>query len=354
MTADTVGGVFSYTLTLAEALSPLPITLATMGAPLSAAQRAELARLPHVAVEESAFKLEWMAEPWDDLARAGDWLRQIAARTEPDLVHLNQYAFGALDWDLPTVVVGHSCVLSWWRAVRGGEAPPEWDRYREVVRRGLQSATRVAAPSEAMLASLERDHGPLPPGRAIWNARASEWFHPQTKQPVILAAGRVWDEAKNLSALDRIAARLPWPVCIAGDTRHPDGGAPELRQVKLLGSLSPRDMARAFGEAAIYALPARYEPFGLSILEAALSGCALVLGDLPSLRELWDGAACFVDPGDEDALAAALRALIDEPLRQRAAAEAALSRARRYRPQAMAQAYRELYRSALVGEAACA
>ena len=55
------------------------------------------------------------------------------------------------------------------------------------------------------------------------------------------------------------------------------------------------------GRAAIYALPARYEPFGLSILEAALSGCALVIGDIPSLREIWADAALFVPSDGHDA-----------------------------------------------------
>ena len=65
------------------------------------------------------------------------------------------------------------------------------------------------------------------------------------------------------------------------------------------GRLTPPQMARVVSRApSIYALPARYEPFGLSVLEAALSGCALVLGDIPSLREIWDGAALFVDPDD--------------------------------------------------------
>jgi hypothetical protein len=45
-------------------------------------------------------------------------------------------------------------------------------------------------------------------------------------------------------------------------------------------------------------LPARYEPFGLSVLEAALSGCALVPGDIASLRGNWDGVAEFVCPDD--------------------------------------------------------
>lgn len=68
---------------------------------------------------------------------------------------------------------------------------------------------------------------------------------------------------------------------------------------------------------------ARYEPFGLSVLEAAQAGCALVLGDIPSLRENWDGAALFAAPDDDDALRDALRRLIeDDALRARFGARA--------------------------------
>jgi glycosyltransferase involved in cell wall biosynthesis len=68
--------------------------------------------------------------------------------------------------------------------------------------------------------------------------------------------------------------------------------------------------------AAIYVLPARYEPFGLSALEAALSGCALVLGDLPSLREIWGETAVFIPPDDSEALHSAVSALIGSPERR--------------------------------------
>ena len=96
-------------------------------------------------------------------------------------------------------------------------------------------------------------------------------------------------------------------MLVAGDGRHPEGGgAGELENLRHLGRLAPADLASWLGRAAIYALPARYEPFGLSILEAALAGCALVLGDIDSLRELWDGCALFVPPEDDDALAEAL------------------------------------------------
>src|SRR3954447_23043730 len=76
LTTDTVGGVWTYAVELARGLAPhgVEVLLATMGAPLTDAQRADVAPLPHVRVAESRFKLEWMDDPWDDVAAAGRWL----------------------------------------------------------------------------------------------------------------------------------------------------------------------------------------------------------------------------------------------------------------------------------------
>jgi glycosyltransferase involved in cell wall biosynthesis len=94
-----------------------------------------------------------------------------------------------------------------------------------------------------------------------------------------------------------------------------------------LGTLSRRELATWHGRAAIYALPARYEPFGLSVLEAALCGCALVLGDIDSMRELWDGAALFARPGDTAGLRATLARLIEDRQERERLAERARERA---------------------------
>lgn len=93
------------------------------------------------------------------------------------------------------------------------------------------------------------------------------------------------------------------------------------KHLRLLGRLPPSALTRYLAGAAIYALPARYEPFGLSILEVALSGCSLVLGDIESLREIWEDAALYVPPDDTAALAAVLARLIESPgLRKKLAA----------------------------------
>lgn len=319
MTADAVGGVWNYALELCRGFGArgISVALATMGPRPSAAQRAEAAKLANVALHEGDFHLEWMSEPWDDVARAGEWLRQLADDYRPEVVHLNGYAHAALDWPVPTLVVAHSCVLSWWRAVRGGEAPAEWNRYRDAVREGLSAADLVVAPTAAMLESLRQNYGPIGAARVIPNGADMMLYRSHAKEPFVLSAGRIWDEAKNLDALSAVAPHLAWPVRIAGEMTPPDATTPPRPlggpNLEYLGVRTPRELMELYARAAIYALPARYEPFGLTALEAALSGCALVLGDVPSLREIWGEAAWFVAPNDPAALRFALRQLIARP-----------------------------------------
>lgn len=347
MTADTVGGVWTYALELTRALAPhgVRVLLAAMGARLSPDQREQTRKLSNVDVIESDFRLEWMDQPWEDVRRAGDWLLDLEASVKPGLVHLNGYAHGAWPWQAPAVVTAHSCVLSWWRAVKGEAAPPEWDRYRAEVTRGLHAADLVIAPSHAMLRALRECYGALPRATVIANGVRAEAFRSGRKEPFVLSAGRLWDEAKNIAALDRVAGWLPWPIRVAGEQRRPDGGCAGADHVELLGRLSCESLAQWYSRAAIYALPARYEPFGLSVLEAALSGCALVLGDIDSLRENWDGAAVFVDPDDTVALRSALTQLIQEPTRREDLARAAFARAARFSAERMADGYLAAYRS---------
>ena len=98
--------------------------------------------------------------------------------TRPDVVHLNQFAFGALPFAAPTLLVAHSCVCSWWEAVHGEPAPSGWDDYRDVVRRGLDGADLAVAPTRAMLDALERAHGARPHAVVLPNGRRAAAFPP--------------------------------------------------------------------------------------------------------------------------------------------------------------------------------
>ena len=352
MTADSQGGVSTYALELAGALGRrgVEVVLATMGPPLDEHLRADAERVG-IAVHESDERLEWRPGPWEEVDRAGEWLLALAEEVEPDLVHLNGYCHAALPWGLPVVVVAHSSVWTWWRAVHGSDPPAEWDEYRRRVTDGLGAADQVVAVSRAMLAGLEETYRPLPGAQVIPLGRDPAAMRPGRKQPYIFSAGRLWDEAKNLAALDRAAPAVPWPIHVAGESRQPDGREVRPRHLSVLGRLPGAELAEWMERAAIFAAPARYEPFGLAALEAGLAGCALVLGDIPSLREVWDDAAVFVPPDDADALGEALRTLVVDSARRAQMARVARARALTYHPDRMADSYLSLYRELAVDAA---
>ena len=151
MTADTVGGVWTYALELTRALQTydVEVLLATMGPPLTPAQREDAQSIPNLNLFKSDYKLEWMPDCWSDVKRAGDWLLHLENRLRPDVVHLNGYAHATLPWNSPTLVVGHSCVFSWWQAVHHDTPPAEWQRYKDELKSGLRAADLVVFPGDA-------------------------------------------------------------------------------------------------------------------------------------------------------------------------------------------------------------
>jgi glycogen synthase len=356
MTGDTVGGVWTFALELAEALGRhgTEVVLATMGGLALSTQVEEATRIPNLRLFQSEFKLEWMNHPWQDVEASGVWLRELEARFTPDVIHLNTYGHGAVDWSAPVVLTAHSCVLSWWRAVHGEPAPASWRRYSETVRSALASARLVTAPSAFMLRALEQNYGPLSRGMVIANGRNAALFRPLPKEPFILTAGRLWDQGKNIGLLAGIANSLPWPVFVAGESRTPEGASVELGGCRPLGKLHLPGLAEWHGLASIYASPARYEPFGLSVLEAGLSACALVLSDIPSFREIWEDAAIFVPPGNPAAWSETLGRLAAHPESCRDLGARARRRALEFSPERMAHAYESCYLKALCQpEGAC-
>lgn len=349
MTADTVGGVWTYALELARELGyhGVEVILATMGAKARPEQRAEVEQLGHVHLIESAYRLEWMENPWDDVDRAGDWLLTLEERFQPDVVHLNGYAHGALPWRAPVLVAAHSCVLSWWQAVKHEPAPAAWSTYATRVRAGLEAADAVVTPTAAMRTALRSHYGELPEAHVIPNGRDPSTFMAAEKKPFVLSVGRLWDEAKNVSALARVAPELPWPVLVAGECEGPDGRSTALPNLEWLGHCHPEALADLYARAGIFALPARYEPFGLSALEAGLAGCALVLGDIPSLREVWGDAALYVPPDDPDLLFGTIAGLIGDEAHRDDLGAAARRRAQTFTTARMGAAYLDAYAALL-------
>ncbi len=307
LTTDTVGGVWRYAVELSRGLADRghPITLVTVGPPTTASQAAELA--PGVALVQTGLPLDWLA---DEPAMLDQASRTLAA-LEADIALLHAPAYLRHRWPIPVAVMVHSCLATWFAAVRGGPVPADYAWRASATADGLRRADAVAAPTAAFAAAVSRVHG-LPGITAIHNGRRALDRPPVPRGRAVLAAGRLWDEGKGAALLDRIAPRLSAPVRAAGPVAGP-GTRAHLPNLALLGTLGEPALARAYAGATVFAAPARYEPFGLAVLEAAQAGMALVLSDIPTFRELWDGAARFVPPSDDDAWIAALEAALADP-----------------------------------------
>lgn len=347
MTTDAVGGVWQYSLDLISQLSrEFEFLLAVLGPPPSEEQRRCAKSIPGLRLAEAGYALEWMPGAWSGVDASGKWLLDLQDSFHADVIHLNGFSHAALPWGKPVAIVAHSCVRSWWRAVHGCDPGSDWDEYGRRVTNGLIACNRIIAPTRSMADCIRAEYGIAGSKISIIHNFAQSAPNPDAvKAPFILAAGRIWDSAKNLELLNRIAPRLDWEVCLAGSTRGPDCSAASFKNVTVLGALPRFELLASMESAAIFAHPAFYEPFGLCVLEAAQAGCCLVLSDIPSLRELWNDAAVFVNPRDPDAWVSELNLLSQDEKRREHFAARAVANAKRYSAQDTAGQYAALYRS---------
>ena len=354
VTADTVGGVWTYTKELVTGLARrgVEVTLVSFGEIPRPAQSDWIMALPGVDFYPTGFRLEWMQEAAADLTQSADYLLRIISETKPDILHLSQYAYGSLPVEIPKIVVAHSDVISWWMAVHGCEPPrSRWiDFYRTTVTRGLSGADIIVAPSRWMLNGLVRHYGGPLPGRVVYNGRNPGAFNPHTtKEDLILGVGRVWDAAKQLQMLAR--AKCPWPVVIAGSSQNPErtpaaNDQRTLARASFRGEQSEAELRHLYARAAIFVGTSQYEPFGLAPLEGALSRCALILNDIPSFREIWGESACYFQENDMADMERAIAELVaNRPLRLTYANLAYRRAQSLYTAHRMAEDYLELYGS---------
>ena len=149
------------------------------------------------------------------------------------------------------------------------------------IRAGLHAADAIIAPSQAHSRSLASVYG-FADAHVVHNGRGPretlrDEHDGKAARPVVLAAGRLWDEGKNIGFLDAVAREVDGRFVAAGPLRGPHGASISLETILPLVELSPAGMASCYAQACVFASPARYEPFGLAVLEAAQAGLALVL-----------------------------------------------------------------------------
>ncbi|MGN6489264.1 MAG: glycosyltransferase family 4 protein [Devosia sp.] len=346
MTVDAVGGVWRYAMDLGTALVSRghELVFAVFGPPASAAQVAEAQRVGEVVHADAP--LDWIVTDEAELAPVAGRIAELAARHGADLLHLNLPSQAAgLDTDLPVVVVSHSCVVTWFQAVRGTPVPEGWSWQHRLNRDGFANTDLVVAPSQSHADLLAQCYGPSPKLRVVHNA-TTPIRSDSVREPFILAAGRWWDEGKNAAVLEAAAAGTDWPIRLCGPQRGPSGQYMPLQHTQYLGEVPNGELRALMARAGSFVSPSLYEPFGLAPLEAASAGTPLVLADLPTYRELWDGAALLVPARDPAAFRAALNTLAGNPVLRADLGRRAGEHSKLYSLDAQADRMTGLYREA--------
>lgn len=344
MTTDTVGGVWTYSLDLAKGLCErgVEVTLAVVGPAASQEQAAQAQAVAGLRLVQTEAPLDWAESDPAALERAAVRLAQQAGDLGADIVHLNSPIFASGKFAAPVVGACHSCVASWWDAVKTDPAPEDFRWRTERLAQGYRACTLLVAPSAAFARETARLYGVAPD--VVWNGRSpGSRREGLAKRTQVINAGRLWDEGKNLESLDSAAGLLAHPVLAAGPLQAPHGASVEPQAVTALGSLSADELSERFNQSAVFASLALYEPFGYGVLEAAQSGCALVLSDIPTFRELWSGAAIFVQPQASLYAAGVLDALLSEPEECARLGGLAATRARLYSLEPMVEGMLGLY-----------
>jgi len=257
----------------------------------------------------------------------------------------------ARPFDGATVVMMHDLA---WRA-HPALHPPE--RVAWIERRlpaTLRQATRFVSVSDftarTMVATLGIDRARIDvvsPGvssmfrpMAACDAASVLARHGLVDRSYILAVSTI-EPRKNFDRLLAAHVRLPvalrWrtPLVIAGGrgwgrTLDDDRAARARRDgsLRLLGHVPDAELVALYARAGVVAYPSLYEGFGLPVLEAMACAAPVVTSDGTALRDTAGDAALLVDPLDTDAIAAALRRILEDPelaasLRARGLAQAA-------------------------------
>ena len=289
------------------------------------------------------------------------------ARDGVELFHglSNELPLGLERAGVPAVVTMHDLIFE-----RFPELYPALDRriYAWKARRAVRQARLVIAISRQTADDLTALYGvdpsrvrgvyqgvhpafQAPPAPGADEAVAARLALPER---YLLQVGTV-ERRKNLGLAVRALPRLPGiPLLVVGrETPYADEVRAEAARLgvadrlRFLKGVSTAELAALYRRCAVALYPSRYEGFGIPIVEALACGAPVVTTRGGVFPEAGGPGTAYVDPDDDQALAALLGELLADQGRRATMRAAGLAHAAKFRDEAVAEALFAVYREAL-------
>lgn len=342
----TWSGIGRYCMGLTRALAGLPgIDVVQM---VAAADAAPVPDAEHVTADANPFSATGARE-----------FGRIARTVSPDITH-------ALHFPTPRPV-SHPLVVTiqdLTPLVVDGVMPSPLRRavYRHSVRRAVDAADRILTPSEYSATDVVRFF-PHAAGKVVPVLLAADDFTSGAVGALpgwlagkrfVLSMGNTKPH-KDLATLLRAFATIDdheLVLVLAGSdpggyVRSVLGDDPAAERIRFSGPIDDDTLRALYAGAATLAFPSRYEGFGLPPLEAMSFGTPVVTSTAASLPEVAGDGALFVEPGDADGLADALRRVLDDAALAEHLAAAGRDRAAAFSWRETAEATAAVYRAVL-------
>ena len=213
--------------------------------------------------------------------------------------------------------------------------------------RSARAAARVVVPSTFVRVGAVAQLG-LDPARVrvVPHGIDHSLFSPadEEREPFLLYPARAWPHKNHARLYEAFALlrheqpELRLVLTGGGHSGTPPDG------VEVRGHVGQDELVTLYRRAAALVFPSRYEGFGQPVLEAMACGCPVACSDIPALREVAGDAARVFDPDAPDAIAAAVRDVLEHPAGYR---ERGLERAAAFTWERAASAYEDVYRELL-------
>ena len=318
-------------------------------------------RMP--ALKELAYPLnlvEWLSvstmgfpEPFLFGVRAYLYLRNRL--NDFDVVHDNQglsYGLWAIRKFFPTVATIHHPITvdrdleirqtaSAWRKLK----KMRWYSFVGMQIRMARTLSHIITVSGAALSDISRAFKiPRSKFRLVPNGIDTSQFHPipeiTREKGRIIVTNSADTPLKGLNYLLQAVANLspsiPVKLIVVGSPKKNGETTKAIRdlgigdQVRFTGRIDTTEFVRQYAKASVAVIPSVYEGFGLPAGEAMACGVPVISTTGGALPEVVGDAGLLVPPTDSDALARALRSILNNPSNANTLGRAGLERVKKF------------------------